>query len=95
MEQDEVEKIELDLFLDALYRRYGYDFRHYAKASVQRRAKHILANLRTEQLSDLIPLLLHDEAFANTAIYDFSITVTEVSATRIFTALCGSRWCPT
>ena len=40
MNPDEIEKIELELFLDALYRRYGYDFRHYARASVRRRARY-------------------------------------------------------
>lgn len=78
MEPDEIEKIELELFLEAIYRRYGYDFRHYARASARRRARHILAQSGREHLSELIPLLLQDEAFAQKAIYDFSITVTEM-----------------
>jgi chemotaxis protein methyltransferase CheR len=78
MNPDEVEKIELDLFLDAIYRRYGYDFRHYAKASVRRRARHILSQAGHAHLSDLIPALLHNEKFAHKAISDFSITVTEM-----------------
>jgi chemotaxis protein methyltransferase CheR len=78
MNSDDIEKIELELFLDALYRRYGYDFRHYARASVRRRARHILGKSGYKRLSDLIPLLLHDEQFASDAIYDFSITVTEM-----------------
>lgn len=75
---DEIEKIELELFLEAIYQRYGYDFRHYARASARRRARNILANSGRQSLSDLIPLLLHDEDFAQKAIYDFSITVTEM-----------------
>jgi chemotaxis protein methyltransferase CheR len=78
VEPDEIEKIELELFLEAIYRRYGYDFRHYARASARRRARHILAQSGREHLSELIPLLLQDEAFAQKAIYDFSITVTEM-----------------
>jgi chemotaxis protein methyltransferase CheR len=78
MTPDELEKIELELFLEALYRRYGYDFRHYARASVRRRARHILSKSGHEHLGDLIPLLLRDEQFAVKAIYDFSITVTEM-----------------
>jgi chemotaxis protein methyltransferase CheR len=78
MKSDEIEKIELELFLDALHRRYGYDFRHYARASVRRRARHILGMTGYKRLSDLIPLLLHDEQFARKAIYDFSITVSEM-----------------
>lgn len=78
MTADDIEKIELELFLDSLYRRYGYDFRHYARASVRRRARHILSKSGYKRLSDLIPVLLHDEQFAANIIYDFSITVTEM-----------------
>lgn len=78
MQPGEIEKIELELFLEAIYQRYGYDFRNYARASVHRRAQHILANSGHQHLSELIPLLLHDEVFALQAIYDFSITVTEM-----------------
>ncbi len=78
MQAEEIEKIEIDLFLEALYQRYSYDFRHYAKASVRRRVRHILARSGRKRVSELIDLLLHDENFAQTAIYDFSITVTEM-----------------
>jgi chemotaxis protein methyltransferase CheR len=78
MHPDEIEKIELELFLDAIYQRYGYDFRHYARASVRRRVQHILAGSGHQHLSELIPLLLRNENFAQQAIYDFSITVTEM-----------------
>jgi chemotaxis protein methyltransferase CheR len=78
MKPDEIEKIELELLLEAIYQRYGYDFRHYARASVNRRARHILAQSGCQHIVDLIPLLLRDEAFALKAIYDFSITVTEM-----------------
>jgi len=78
MNPDEIETIELELFLEALYRRYGYDFRHYTRASVHRRARHFLASSGYQHLSELIPLLLRDENFAQQAIYHFSITVTEM-----------------
>jgi chemotaxis protein methyltransferase CheR len=78
MQPDEIEKIELELFLEAIYQRYGYDFRHYARASARRRVRHVLARSGLGHLSELIPLLLHDEVFAQKAIYDFSITVTEI-----------------
>jgi chemotaxis protein methyltransferase CheR len=78
MQSDEIEKIELELFLEAIYQRYGYDFRHYARASARRRAGHILSKSEHQHLSDLIPLLLRNEEFAHKAIHDFSITVTEM-----------------
>lgn len=78
MDPAEVEKIEIDLLLEAIYRRYGYDFRHYARASLRRRVRHILIHSPCERIADLIPLILHDEAFARRAIFDFSITVSEM-----------------
>ena len=33
----DLEGIELDLLLEAIYRTYGYDFRHYARGSIRRR----------------------------------------------------------
>lgn len=78
MQSDEIEKVELELFLEAIYQRYGYDFRHYARASAHRRVRHILAKSECKNISDLIPLVLYDEEFAQKAIHDFSITVTEM-----------------
>lgn len=78
MDKQDIERIEVDLLLDALYQRYGYDFRHYARASIERRIRHFLAKNGSQRISELIPGVLHDEAFAREAVYDFSITVTEM-----------------
>jgi chemotaxis protein methyltransferase CheR len=76
--KEDIEKIEIDLFLEALFQRYGYDFRHYAEASVRRRVRHLLAKSGYSRICDMIPRLLYDEAFSHMAIHDFSITVTEM-----------------
>ncbi len=78
MGKAEIEKIEIDLFLNAVYQGYGYDFRHYAQASVRRRVRHLLAKTEYTHISDMIPRLLYDQSFAQAAIQDFSITVTEM-----------------
>jgi chemotaxis protein methyltransferase CheR len=78
MNLDEIENLELELFLDTIHRRYGYDFRHYTRASVRRRVRYILGRSGCQHISDLIPLFLHDEQFASKAIDEFSITVTEM-----------------
>lgn len=78
MDKQEVEKIEIDLLLTALHQRYGYDFQHYTKATIRRRVRHFLAQTVYQQVSEMIPPLLHDDAFARSMIYDFSITVTEM-----------------
>jgi chemotaxis protein methyltransferase CheR len=75
---EDIEKIELYLFLEALCQRYGYDFRNYAQASVKRRVRHLLAKSGYTRISEMLPRLLYDETFAQSAIYDFSISVTEM-----------------
>ena len=42
MNQAEIENIEIDLLLDALFRQYGYDFRSYSRASVKRRIAKVM-----------------------------------------------------
>ncbi len=78
MENGNVEAIEIALLLDTLHRRYGYDFSHYARASIRRRVRHIVAKNGYTQISELIPRLLRDEQFAQAVIGDFSVTVTEM-----------------
>lgn len=78
MNQQPVETIEINLLLDAIFRRYGYDFRHYTPATVRRRVERILTQYGCDQISDLIPRLLHDASFAHDLIHQFSITVTEM-----------------
>ena len=57
-----LESIEIDLLLEGISRHYGYDFRGFSRASLERR---ILARLRREGLttvSALQALVLHDSA---------------------------------
>lgn len=84
MREIDLEKIEVSLFLQALYQRHGYDFRHYAQASVRRRIRRLLIKKGVSEVSSLIPLLLHDEQFAEEAIHEFSITVTEMFRDPVF-----------
>jgi len=76
--EEHIEKIEIDLFIEALYQRYGYDFRSYSKASVRRRVRYLLVQTSFTHISDMIGEVLYNETFAEKAINDFSITVTEM-----------------
>jgi chemotaxis protein methyltransferase CheR len=78
MNESAWEAIEIDLLLQAINRRYGYDFQHYSRASIRRRVRNLLAKSNRQHVSDLIPLFLYDEGFAQTAIFNFSIPVTEM-----------------
>jgi chemotaxis protein methyltransferase CheR len=76
--RDDIEKIEISLFLDAIFQCYGYDFRNYAQASIRRRVRRILEKNRYASVSEMIPKLLHDEVFAAAVVQDFSVAVTEM-----------------
>ncbi len=78
MNDAEIEQIEIDLLLEAVYRRYGYDFRSYARASIERRTRLFLSKLGCASVSEMIPMILRDrELFSRLAGY-FSIAVTEM-----------------
>ncbi len=76
--KEDIEKIEIDLFLEAIYQSLGYDFRNYMQGSVKRRVRHILTKSGCSRISDMIPLVLYDEVFAEKVAHEFSITVTEM-----------------
>lgn len=57
-----IEEIEVRLFLEAIYSRYHYDFRGYARASLKRRLRVACESLGYPSLSVLQGELLHDHA---------------------------------
>jgi len=72
------EKIEIDLLLQAIYLKYGYDFRNYAKASVRRRVRHRLSLSGLKTISEMTHTLLYDQQFFETLLLDLSVNVTEM-----------------
>jgi len=76
--KSKIEKIEIDLLLEAIFQRYGHDFRSYARASVERRIKQFLSKSGSNTISEMIPKLLHDESFFERFVQEFSITVTKM-----------------
>jgi len=78
MNNSKIDEIEIDLLLEALYRRYGYDFRSYARASIERRVRHFLSLSGLESVSEMIPRILRDKEFFTMLVGHFSISVTEM-----------------
>lgn len=78
MKPNDIENIEVDLLLESIYRRYGYDFRSYARASIDRRVRQFLSSKRIQVISELIPRVLHDEEMFSELAQYFSIPVTEM-----------------
>jgi chemotaxis protein methyltransferase CheR len=78
MDELEIEELEITLLLEAIFQRYGYDFRSYARASIDRRVRQFLPSTGCDSLSAMIPKALRDEAFSTALIQYFSVSVTEV-----------------
>lgn len=78
MKNVEIGQIEVDLLLEAVYRRWGYDFRSYARASIERRIRQFLSGTDCASVSEAISKLLHDKEFFSRLARYFSISVTEM-----------------
>lgn len=74
----DVESIELELLLEGVYQRYGYDFRDYGKAHAKRRILHRMALSGIKTISELQMKVLHDEQFFHHFLQDLSINTTEM-----------------
>lgn len=75
---DAAEDIEISLLLEALYRCYHYDFRHYAKASIKRRLRQAREQLGFNTFSSLQDALLHDAAVIPRLLDCLTVQVSEM-----------------
>jgi chemotaxis protein methyltransferase CheR len=78
MPSKDIERIEMEILLEGIFRRWGYDFRQYAPASLKRRLKFRLGKSGLNHLSEMLPELIHNEEFFNLLLKDLSVTVTEM-----------------
>jgi chemotaxis protein methyltransferase CheR len=73
---EDLEALEIQLLLEALYRRYGFDFREYAPASLKRRLWRRVYGERLHTISQLTDKLLHEPACMERLLLDLSVNVT-------------------
>ncbi|MBU1564728.1 MAG: protein-glutamate O-methyltransferase CheR [Proteobacteria bacterium] len=78
MKLSDIENLEIDLLLEAIFLRYGYDFRSYARGSIRRRILQFMQMTGVGSVSETIPKIIHDESFFQQMAREFSITVTEM-----------------
>jgi len=78
MKSENISALEISLLLEAIYQKYGYDFREYSKAHINRRIMNRLALSGLEDVSQIQSKILKDETFAYQLLQDLSITVTEM-----------------
>jgi len=78
MNTHDIQQIEIDLLVQAIYRRYGHDFRGYSKAHLKRRIQQFASIKANGCIADLIPRVLRDEPFFEMLLREISITVTQM-----------------
>lgn len=78
MVPEDPEDLEIELLLEAIYRRYGFDFRGYALASLRRRVWRRVQLDGLETITSLTDRILHDSDTLGRLLRDLSINVTEM-----------------
>lgn len=73
-----MERIEVDLLLQAVHRRYGYDFAHYSHGSLKRRLEHARRDMGFDRITQMLDCLLHDPRSFDSFLKYLSISVTEM-----------------
>ncbi|MGB9153347.1 MAG: protein-glutamate O-methyltransferase CheR [Alphaproteobacteria bacterium] len=74
----DAEKMEIDLLLNGILDRYGYDFTHYSPASLKRRLDRAREQSKLHSYTALLNSLVRDERHFDAFLKHMSITVTEM-----------------
>lgn len=70
--------IEIKLLVDAIFLKYGYDFRNYGQAHLKRRILHRLSIEDIGSISEMTRKVIYDQDFFDRLLLDLSINVTEM-----------------
>jgi chemotaxis protein methyltransferase CheR len=74
----EIERIEVNLLLEGIRLRWGYDFTHYSYASLKRRLNHARDEAGCARFTDLLDVVMHDPLAFDRLLEHMSINVTEM-----------------
>jgi chemotaxis protein methyltransferase CheR len=72
----DLERLEIELLLEGVYRHYGFDFRSYAYASIRRRLWKRVDGEGLTSISGLQARILHDADAMERLLLDLSVNVT-------------------
>ena len=72
----QLERIEIELLLEGIFRQYGFDFRAYAYSSIRRRIWKRITAEQLENISALQERVLHDPRMMERLLLDLSVNVT-------------------
>jgi len=76
--EPELEKVEIELLLEGIFRHYGFDFRSYAYSSIRRRLWKRIQTENLESVSGLQERVLHDPQMMERLLMDLSVNVTSM-----------------
>ena len=72
----DLERLEIELLLEGVFRHYGFDFRSYAYASIRRRLWKRVEGEKLKSISGLQARILHDQEAMERLLLDLSVNVT-------------------
>ena len=72
----DLERLEIELLLEGVFRHYGFDFRSYAYASIRRRLWKRVEGEGLHSVSQLQARILHDTEAMERLLLDLSVNVT-------------------
>ena len=90
----ELERVEIELMLEGVFRQYGFDFRSYAYASIRRRLWKRVEAERLSNLSELQARVLHDTDAMERLLLDLSVNVTSMFRDPLFYATFRTKVIP-
>ncbi len=76
VEGSDLEELEVSLLLEGVYRRYGADFRDYARTSLTRRLRNMMREEGAGTLSELQARVLHETEVMERLLLHLSVNVT-------------------
>lgn len=75
---EDAERIEIQILLEGIFKRYGYDFKHYSYASLKRRLVSAREQTGARRFTELLDILYHDEDMFDVFLKNMSVTVTDM-----------------
>ena len=90
----DLERIEVDLLLEGIFRQYGFDFRSYAYSSLKRRLWRRITMEGLQSISELQHAVLHDTSMMEKLLLDLSINVSSMFRDPSFYAVFREKVIP-
>jgi chemotaxis protein methyltransferase CheR len=75
---DELERLEIDLLVEGIFRNYGCDFRDYAYASLRRRVWNVVRSENLATVTGLLERVLHDPECMERFLAQLTVNVTSM-----------------